>query len=713
MVSGMDCSDEVKLVLDELKPLPGVEDVRVDLMNSRVAVIHDDETDPECFLERLSRAGLPARLAANGKDAAAGEGNNRQGIHLVAISGGLTGIGLLLHWSKIGPEWLTTVCFVGAILSGGRFIFPKAVGAARRLSPDMNLLMTIAVTGAALIGEWSEGAAVTFLFGLSELLESLGLARARRAIRSLLELAPATALVLRGDRYEEVPVESVAIGEKVLARSGQRIPVDGNVIGGDSTVNQAPITGESAPVDKRAGDTVFSGTINGEGSLQIEATKNAGDTVLARIVQLVSEAQSQKAPSERFVDVFAKYYTPAVMLLAALIFVVPILFGGDVGTWFYRSLVLLVIACPCALVISTPVSVVSGLTAMARRGVLIKGGAALEALGKLRALALDKTGTITEGAPKLRDVIPINAQSAGEILKIAAAVDFHSQHPLAVAIVREAAERGIDLAQSTDYRSTQGRGAEARIDGTMHFVGNHRLAHESHLCGPELERILGSIEEQGLSVVVVGRRANKGSEGRILGVITVGDSIRPHARPAIKAMHETGVEKVVMLSGDNRKTAQAIAQEAGIDEAYGDLLPEDKLTKIHELQSRYASVGMIGDGVNDAPAMAAATIGIAMGKGGTDTAIETGDVTLMQDDLTKVAEAIRLGRRVVRTIQFNIVFALAIKALFLVLAVFGYTSLWLAIAADMGATLVVIANALRLLRCRCGLSFLCPQMNRL
>jgi Zn2+/Cd2+-exporting ATPase len=697
-VSGMDCSDEVRLVLDELKPLAGVEDVRVNLLNSRVVVIHDDETDPERFLERLSRAGLPARLAANGKDPDAGEQSNRRRIQLIVISGALTGFGLLLHWLRIAPDWLTTACYVGAILSGGRFIFPKAVGAARRFSPDMNLLMMIAVIGAASIGEWSEGASVTFLFGLSELLESLSLARARRAIRSLLVLAPATALVLRGNRYEEVPVECIAIGEKVLVKSGQRIPVDGNVVVGDSIVDQAPITGESVPVDKRAGDAVFSGTINGEGSLQIEATKNAGETMLAQIVRLVSEAQAQKAPSQRFVDVFARYYTPAVMALAALTFVIPILLGGDVGTWFYRALVLLVIACPCALVISTPVSVVSGLTAMARHGVLIKGGAALEALGKLRALALDKTGTVTQGTPTVRDVIPVNGQSAREILRIAAAIDFHSEHPLARAIVREATDRGIDLAQSVDYRSIQGRGAEARVDGAMHFVGNHRLAHESQLCGAALEQILGSIEEQGLSAVVVGRRANGAPDSGIIGVISVGDSIRSHARQAIKAMHEAGVEKVVMLSGDNQKTVNAIARQAGIDETYGDLLPEDKLTKIHKLQSRYVSVGMIGDGVNDAPAMAAATIGIAMGKGGTDTAIETGDVALMQDDLLKVAEAIRLGRRVVRTIQFNIVFALAIKALFLVLAVFGYTSLWLAIAADMGATLVVIANALRLLR---------------
>ena len=696
-VQGMDCADEVKLLNEVLKPLPGVRGVQANLMAAQVTVAHEGQVTPEQLIAAIRPTGLEARLATQKTSPAQSTQAQRRRTLSVIISGVCTAAGLTLQWLHLFPTTQIAI-FGAAIIASGWFIFPKGLAALRRLALDMNVLMTIAVAGAAIIGEWSEGAAVTFLFGLSELLEAYSVQRARRAVESLLSLSPDTASVKRGGTFAEVPVEEVEVDETVAVRSGTRIPLDGVVLTGTSAVNQAPITGESLPVEKKAEDTVFAGTVNGEGALEIRVTKASGDTMLARIIQLVSQAQAQKAPSERFVDTFAKYYTPGVMLLAILVFLTPpLVLGGEWHTWAYRALVLLVIACPCALVISTPVSVVSGLTAMARRGVLIKGGAHLEAVGKLRALAVDKTGTVTEGKPRVQRVVLLQAQSEAEVLSAAAALDTHSNHPLAQAVVAYATDQKVAFPRSTNYQSRTGRGADGEIEGVLHFVGNHRFAHELGVCTPESEAALAEIKQQGLSVVIVGRKSSDRTAGGILGILTIGDSIRRNAAPAIAQLHAAGVERVVMLSGDNQRTADVVAKQAGIDEAQGDLLPDDKIARIRELTARYGQVGMVGDGVNDAPAMAAATVGIAMGGAGTDTAIETADMALMQDDLEQLAAAILLGRRTVKIIQFNIAFALALKAIFLILALAGYTSLWLAIAADTGATLLVVANALRLL----------------
>ena len=617
----------------------------------------------------------------------------------VIVSAVFTGVSLLFQWQNLFAPYGKVVPAVIAILASGWLILPKAIRALRHFSLDMNVLMSVAVTGAACIGEWTEAAAVVFLFALSELLEGFSVGRARKAIQSLLELAPETALVKRGDQIQEARLEEVKVDETLVIKSGARVPLDGVVTSGESAINQAPITGESMPVEKKSGDTVFAGTINGEGSLEVKVTKAFTDTTLAKIIKLVGEAQGQKAPSQRFVDKFAKIYTPAVFAVAILVLLSgPLLFHGGWLEWTYRALVLLVIACPCALVISTPVSIVSGMTAMARRGVLIKGGVFLEEIGKLKALAVDKTGTITEGKPRVQQVIPWNGKSEEEILRIAAAIDTHSEHPLALAVVKYAEEKKIQFPRSENYQSKTGRGAEAQIDGHLYFVGNHRFAHESAVCSDELEKKLGEIEAQAMSVVIVGHKPHEGCKGEVLGILAVGDTIRPNAIEAIKSLHASGVEKIVMLSGDNQRTVDAISKQVGIDEAKGDLLPDQKIERVRELLTLYKHVGMIGDGVNDAPAMEAASIGIAMGGAGTDTAIETADIALMQDDLSKVAEAIQLGRRTVRMIQTNIAFALIVKAVFLVLALSGHASLWLAILADTGATLVVIANALRLLR---------------
>lgn len=618
---------------------------------------------------------------------------------LVIASGILTGIGLILHWTHAGPGWLTIAAFAAATLAGGALVFPAAWEALRKLRLDINVLMTVAVTGAWIIGEYAEAASVVFLFALSELLESWAAGRARRAVDALLKLSPPTALVRLPDGSEkETPVEEVEVGTEILIKSGSRIPLDAEVISGSSSVNQAPITGESLPVEKQAGDTVYAGTVNGEGSLVVRVSKPAAASTLARIIQLVGEAEENKPPTQRFVDRFAAIYTPAVFILAILVALVPpLMFGQPWQFWIYRSLVLLVIACPCALVIATPVSIVSGLTALARRGVLVKGGVHLESVGKLRALAVDKTGTITQGTPKVVGIVSQSALSEDEILARAAAINSHSEHPIAIAITEAARAKGLAIPPIENYVSITGRGATATIAGHPHFIGNHKLTHETGLCGPGIEGILSSIEEKGQSLAVIGHEPHKGCDGEILGIIAIADILRPEVVEALRQIHSAGIEEVIMLSGDNQRTASTIAKQAGIDEAFGDLLPEKKVDHIRRLVEKYRHVGMIGDGVNDAPALAIASVGFAMGAIGSDTAIETADIALMKDDLRKVAETVRIGRRTVRIIQFNVAFALSIKALFLTLAFLDMAGLWLAILADTGATLLVILNSLRLL----------------
>jgi Zn2+/Cd2+-exporting ATPase len=649
--------------------------------------------------------GVTARDMAHGREHPHCEhcghehGSNRAESVSLVICGLLVATGLLLHWTNALPSPAATIASIAAILAGGWFLLPKAWRAVRRLRADINLLMVIAVIGAAIVGEWVEAASVVFLFGVAEWLEGWADRRARRAAEALLDLAPNVAAVKRGTDFGEVPVEEVNVGEIFAVKSGMGIPLDGEVTAGESAVNQAPITGESVPVDKRKADTVFAGTINGEGSLEVRVTKSAGDTTLARIIRLVEEAQEQKAPTQRFVDVFARYYTPAVTGIALLIFLVPpLLFGGEWSQWLYRACVMLIIACPCALVISTPVSIVAGLTALARRGVLVKGGAHLESLAKLDALAVDKTGTITEGRPAVQGIEALGRSTEQDVLRIAAAIDAHSSHPLARTIVEHAQQRGITFPRAQDYRNRSGRGAEGVVDGHAYFVGNHRFTHELGVCSENIERRLAAIESRGQSIVVVGHRPHDDCKGEVLGIIAIGDPIRANAAESVRALHRAGVAEVLMLSGDNQRTVDFIAKQVGIDRARGDLLPEDKVAAVKSLRERHRIVGMVGDGVNDAPAMATATVGIAMGAAGTDAAIETADIALMQDDLAKIAETVRLGRRTLGIIRFNIAFSLGLKVLFLTLTLIGFASLWLAILADTGATLLVVANALRLLR---------------
>jgi Zn2+/Cd2+-exporting ATPase len=619
---------------------------------------------------------------------------------LVAAAGIFTGAGLTLGWMHLGPGWLGTMMFALATLAGGLLVFPAAWKGLLGKRLDMNTLMTVAVMGAWTIGEQAEAAAVVFLFSLSELLESWAASRARRAVQVLLELSPLTASVIGADGMEcEIPVADVATGCDIRVKSGSRVPLDGEVISGNSTVDQASITGESLPVDKAPGDRVFAGTVNGHGSLTVRVMKAAQDSTLARIIQLVSEAEAQKPPTQRWVDRFAALCTPAVFTAAVLVAVIPpLLMGQAWGAWVYRSLVLLVIACPCALVIATPVCIVSGLTALARRGVLVKGGIHLEAVGKLRALALDKTGTITRGKPQVTGITTLSEFSEDEILCQAASVNRHSEHPLATAIVDSARAKNLDLMPASGYLSITGQGARATFGGQPYFIGNHRMAHEAGISTPQVEALLAEIEATGQSLAILGRSPHEGEAGKILGVIAIADTLRPEVTEALLLIHAAGIEKVIMLSGDNPRTAAAIAKQAGIDEAIGDLMPDEKAAHVRRLITEYTHVGMIGDGVNDAPALALASVGFAMGAIGSDTAIETADIALMKDDLRKIADAITTGRRALGIIRFNVTFALTIKAIFLILAFSGMAGLWLAILADTGATLLVITNSLRLLR---------------
>ncbi len=610
------------------------------------------------------------------------------------ISGVLLLAGGAFSWLDL-PEGVATTCFILSIMVGGWKIGLKAAKAVRNLSLDMNFLMALAAIGAIAIGEHAEGAAVIFLFALSLLLESMSVERSRRAIQSLMKLSPISARVRRDTTEEEVPVDQVAIGETIVIRPGERIPLDGTIIAGSSTIDESSITGESLPVSKHPHATVFAGTFNQRGSLEIATTKLSSDSTLSRIIHLIEEAQSKKAPSQSFVEVFARYYTPAVFFLAIAVAVIPpFFFGLEFNEWFYRALVLLVIACPCALVISTPITIVSALTNAARHGILVKGGRYLEHLAVVRAVALDKTGTLTQGKPEVTDIVPLNSVSTHDLLKVAAAIENKSEHHLADAFMRKAEEEGISVGDVTveHFRALTGRGVQGTIAGRTYVLGNHQLVEELGLCSSELEKILLQLESGGKTAVALAQ------DKSIIGVIGISDPLRSNSKDAISALRSLGVDHIVMLTGDNRGTAKALAEEVNLNEIQAELLPEQKLSLINSLKERYGIVAMVGDGVNDAPALAAADIGIAMGGAGSDTALETADVVLMKDDLSKLPYAIRLGKKAAATIKQNIAIALTTKAIFLVLGVLGLTSLWLAILADDGATLVVILNSLRLLR---------------
>jgi len=690
-VAEMDCQDEVKAIEGRLRSLPGVASWQVNLLERTLRVQFDPATlQTDAILAAVRDLGMTPELTERAVEAVAWR---RDPVFLSTVASAIClGAAMIMDWTA--PDSVLEHALHGLALgAGGWMAAKKALRAvmARRL--DMNVLMTIAVLGAIAIGQWDEAATVAFLFALAQLLETYSLERARQAVRRLLAVVPPEATVRRDGQDVRVSVAEVALGETIVVRPGERVPLDGIVRAGGSALNQAPITGESMPVEKVPGSQVFAGSINGEGALDVEVTHRAQETMLARIIALVEQAQAQKAPTQTFVERFAAIYTPAVIAGAVLIATLPpLLLAEAAWPWVYRALVLLVISCPCALVISTPVAVVCALARAARAGILIKGGRFLESLGGLKALALDKTGTLTRGRPVVVEVRPFHGLDAREVLRLAASVEARSEHPLAAAILHAARERTVAWAKASDFRAVTGRGAYAQIDGVTYHVGSHRYMEALGVCNGALEAVLDELENRGETAVAL-------SDGsRVLGVLGVADQLREGASESLGALRRLGVGPLVILSGDTQRTAEAIGRQAGADEVRAQLLPEDKVKAIQDLVRRHGSVGMVGDGINDAPALATATVGIAMGAAGTDAAVETADVALVRDDLRQLPAAVRLGRETLRIIRTNIALSLATKAAFVTLAVLGHATLWMAVAADMGTSLAVILNGMRLLR---------------
>jgi Cd2+/Zn2+-exporting ATPase len=688
-IEGMDCHEEVAILQKRLSRLAGLESLDADVLGQRLTIKYD--------AAKLSTAGIAEAVAQTGMRAwleheepvESADASRR--MQLVIGSGACLGLGLLLM--LVAPAVRIWPLFRLSAALGGIPVVRRAFVSARAGLLDINVLMVVAVFGALLLREWTEAASVVFLFALAQLLETRAMERARGAIRALMELAPSEAIVRRSGVERQIAVDDVRIGDIVLVRPGDKIPLDGRVAAGESHVNQAPVTGESLPAYKQHGDEVFAGTINGRGALDIAVTRLRSDSTIARIIHLVERAQAQRAPSQAFVDRFARIYTPIVLTIAVVIAVTPpLLLGGSWSDWFYRSLVLLVISCPCALVISTPVSIVSALAAAARKGVVIKGGARLEQLAAVQCVAFDKTGTLTRGRLHVVEVIAASGATTNQVLEIAAAIESRSEHPIGVAIVRSAGAHGITPGRADQFQALPGRGAEAVVAGAKGLVGNRRLLDERGIHFASEDTLLERLAQHRQSAVFVVHG------GRLLGAIGVADDVRETARESLELLRAHGVRRIAMLTGDNAAAARPLAASLGIDDVRADLLPGDKVDAVASLRRDHGTLMMVGDGVNDAPALATADVGVALGAAGSAAALETADVALMADELPKLSYAVRLSRATVRNIRMNIGFSLALKAAFLVLAIAGAATLWMAVAADMGASLLVIANALRLLR---------------
>lgn len=705
LIQKMDCPTEEKLIRDRFKTLAGIDSLHFNLMQRELTVRHRlPSTQP--LLERLAGLGLEPVLKADSLDG--GSAALRSGdtdlpprisyLHWILI--GLSGAAALgaevLAWaSGTDRSWQVAGLALLAIVTGGVDTLRKGWIALRHFSLNMNFLMSLAVIGAAAIGQWPEAAVVIFLFAVAEMIEALSLDRARNAIKQLMAMTPDTASVLGADgTWSEVPASQVKITAQVRVQPGQRIALDGVVTRGQSTINQAAITGESMPVTKQPGDAVFAGTVNEHGEIEYRVSAVQSESTLARIVRSVEQAQGDRAPTQRFVDEFARHYIPAVLMLAIVVaLVVPFVLNTPFQPWLYKALVLLVIACPCALVISTPVTLVSALAAAARHGILIKGGAYLEQGRKLKVIAFDKTGTITCGRPSLTDTRLLGSGDETALMRLAASLAIRSDHPVSIAVADDwtSAHPGDALLDVIGFRAAPGRGVTGVINGETYHLGNHRLMHDHGIDDSAFDSMLGQFERDGKGVVVLS------SDTVPLLVLAVSDTLRDTSAAAIAQIRDLGVH-VAMLSGDSAHIAAAVGSQVGIADVRGNLLPEDKLAAIHELRERYGHVGMVGDGINDAPALASADIGFAMGAAGSDTALETADVALMDDDLNKLADFLRLSARTRAVLLQNIGLALSIKALFLVLALTGQATLWMAVFADMGASLMVVFNALRMLR---------------
>jgi len=697
-VAGMCCADEALLLERRLGPLAGMERLSVDVIGQKMHVAYDAAVLTSTRItDAVAEIGMRAWLEHERPVAAPVSADD---LWPLALAGVVTGASVGLQLLVADGRWAWPA-FALAIAVAGRRPFRKALNSLRRRTLDIHVLMLLAVAGALALGDWAEAATVVWLFAASQWLEVRTMERAREAIRSVITLAPTEAIVKHEGHDHRMPVSEIAPGAILLVAPGERIPLDGVVTAGHSDVNQAPITGESLPVDRAPGDEVFAGTINGHGALELRVTRAVRDTTLARIVHLIESAQAERAPAQQFIDRFARWYTPAVVVAAGLVFVVPVVFlGAPAGAWAYRALVLLVVACPCALVISTPVSIVAALATAARHGVLIKGGAHLERLAGVRVVAFDKTGTLTCGEPVVVSMARVagagddEGDDEGEALAAAAAVESRSAHPIARAVVDAARARGLAATGASDVTMRPGRGAEGTWRGIPVVVGNLRLMREHGLATAAVDRLADDLAGRGETAVFVAL------DGRARLGLAIADRPRAAAAEVVTLLRAQGIAHVALLTGDTPQAAATLAAIAGVTDVRASLLPEDKLTAVRALRAQYGAVAMVGDGVNDAPALAAADVGIAMGAIGSATALEAADIALMSDELQRLPYALRLSRATLANVRVNVAISLGLKVAVLALAVAGLSTLWMAVLADTGASVLVVANAMRLLRHR-------------
>ena len=691
LIQGMDCAECAKALGRHIQRQDGVVNAQVHFASGKMEVVFQ-QTTLASIIEQVEVMGYTATpYQATMLKAEKRMWWKERRNQLTLFSGLTFALGLVLEHLDIMP--VAIVVYLVGMLGGGYYVARAGFSALRRGVMDMNFLMTVAAIGAVLIQQWEEASAVVFLFSLGNAMQSFSMEHTRDSIRALMDLAPHEATVLRDGKEYTLPVEALSVGERILVRSGEKISMDGRVVRGASAVDQAAITGESTPVDREVGDEVFAGTLNLQGSLEIEVTKPYTESTVARILHLVEEAQDQRAPSQQFVDKFAAVYTPIVIALAiGLATIPPLLFAQSFADWFYRALQLLVISCPCALTISTPVSIVSAIGNASRRGILIKGGAYLEAAGAAKVVAFDKTGTLTAGAPQVKSIVAMEGLEQREVLRLAASLERLSTHPLAKAIVKASQNDGLELSNASDFSDSAGLGVAGSIDGVHYCVGGDRMVEDILNTAPEWMNTVSNMKGLGMSLAYVA------SDNQILGIIGLEDRVRPESAAAIQDLKRDGIAQVAMLTGDQVVPARALASQLGIDIVHAQLLPDEKLARIRELEAEHGQVIMVGDGINDAPAMAAATVSIAMGVGGSDIALETADMALMGDDLSRVAWCIGLSRRTLGIIHQNIVFSVVTKLIVLALAVVGMANLWLAVFADSGTALIVIFNGMRLMR---------------
>ncbi|WP_020006391.1 heavy metal translocating P-type ATPase [Salinicoccus albus] len=687
-VAGMDCGNCAQTIEHHLKNNPSVNDVSVNFSTGKMKVAHENSVDD--IVSEVSKIGYDAALHTD-RETSAAHKDRKGGYGLITLSGALIALGLISALTPL-PVILSTLLYAAAIVISGFKPIKSAYYAIKSRSLDMNVLMSAAAIGAALIGEWFEGAIVVWLFTLGTFLQNRSIEQTRNSIRGLMELAPSEAWVKSGGDLVKQPVEAVSLGDTIVVKPGDRIPLDGEILQGETSINQAPITGESIPVDKVAGDTVYAGTINESGALNVTVTKLVNDTTISKIIHLVEEAQEQKAPAEAFIDKFASIYTPIVFSLALAVIVLPPLFDfGSWSEWVYRGLALLVVACPCALVISTPVAIVSAIGNAAKNGILIKGGTFLEKAGNITSIAFDKTGTLTEGAPKVTEMEALTVPEH-ELISLAVTLEDYSTHPIAKTIVSYAKEKGIPPKHGEAFQNISGKGVQATIDGQVNYAGNLKLFKEMNIDLNDIRPKIDEMQSQGKTVVIIG------TEQAVLGLISVSDTMRTSAVEALSGLKHAGVSQLAMLTGDNEGTAKMISEKTNINRYFAELMPEDKIKAIKELQHEGHNVAMVGDGINDAPALASSDLGIAMGGTGTDTAMETADIVLMADNLEKLPHTVKLSQKAMTIIKQNIWFALIVKLIALALIVPGWLTLWMAVLSDTGAALIVILNALRLLK---------------